>query len=87
MTLKDPMKHLCRVRKYMSAAEIARRLTVMTGSPVHRVQVSQWLHPRKERRCEPRLKVALALLSMLAKEEGFFVVDDKGIHSETPKKR
>lgn len=67
----------------MSAAEIARQVAVMTGSPVHRVQVSQWLHTKKEKRSEPRLKVALALMILLAEREGFFVIDEKGIHEST----
>jgi len=86
MTLKDPMEHLCRLRKYMSLAEIARQLTVITGSHVHRNQVGQWLHPKRQMRVEPRLKQALAMMSILAREEGFFVVDEQGVSPDQPKR-
>jgi len=60
-----------------TVAELTRRLNAKVSTTITRQDVEGWLHPKKDKRREPRLGVGLLLI-----ETGMEVIKEKATHGQ-----
>ena len=64
----DPLAELCKNNRG-SKTRIAEKMTKeMNGETVHRQEVSQWLHPEKDKRLSPAFGAGMLLIECCQKE-------------------